>query len=120
MIIVIFIDFICAAGLALYAYICFVSKDPVSFWTGSTIRVDEITDVALYNFANGILWSIYSMLFVAAALLSIVNDFAGFVMMLINCTLGLAYLVIGYHIIKKRFFVIYRNKNIASRLNDYK
>ena len=47
-------------GLGIYAWRL---EKPMWFWSGSTVRPDQITDVKAYNRENGIMWICYSLVF---------------------------------------------------------
>ena len=49
------------------------SKKPMHFWSGSTVRASEITDVPAYNKANGIMWLVFSVIFWISAVLGYFN-----------------------------------------------
>ena len=55
-------------GLGIYAW---RREKPMWFWSGSTVREDEISDVRAYNRANGIMWLAFSGVFWIAALLGL-------------------------------------------------
>ena len=47
-------------GIGIYAW---RREKPMWFWSGSTVREEEITDVKAYNRENGIMWICYSLVF---------------------------------------------------------
>ena len=55
-------------ALGIYAW---RRKKPMWFWSGSTVRESEISDVRAYNRANGIMWLAFSGVFWIAALLGL-------------------------------------------------
>ena len=55
-------------ALGIYAW---RRKKPMWFWSGSTVREDEISDVRAYNRANGIMWLAFSGVFWVAAVLGL-------------------------------------------------
>ena len=116
----VFINCVCGVIFLLIGFACFKSRKPVGFWSGSSVREEQVTSVRKYNAANGILWSSYSAIYWIAGFLSVSNQGAGLVFTIIGCTAGLVYLILGYGWIKRRFFVEYRDRYIAGKLNDYK
>ena len=54
-------------GLGIYAM---KRKEPMWFWSGTSVSADEISDIKAYNKANGIMWIVFSTIFWIAALLS--------------------------------------------------
>lgn len=116
----VFINWVCAAIFSLIGFSCFKSRRPVGFWSGMSVRREQVTDVHKYNFANGVLWSGYSVIFWIAGFCSFVDTGIAMIFTMIGCTAGLAYLILGYSWIKRRFFAEYRDRYIAGKLNDYK
>lgn len=111
---------ICGAIFVLIGFSCFKKTEPTGFWSGVEVRKDEVIDVKGYNVANGIMWCIFSIFFWVSGILAIFNSFVAVVMLIIACTVGIVGLILGYGWIKRRFFVCYRDKYVASKLNDYK
>jgi len=92
----------CAAlftGIGVYAY---KAKKPMHFWSGSTVLPEEIENIKAYNRANGHMWTVYSMLFWAAAVLGIWFPEAGAILLAVSSTVGILPLIVIYkHIYKK-------------------
>lgn len=114
------INFVCAAIFSLLAYSCFISRRPVSFWSGEKITKEQVTNVRMYNKANGVLWSIYSGFYWIASVCGFVSTAVSIVITIVALTVGFVGLLVGYNIIKRRFLHEYRDRYIASKLNDYK
>ena len=57
-------------GIGIFAW---TRKKPMWFWSGSTVKESEITDVPAYNRANGIMWICFSLIYWTAAVLGIFN-----------------------------------------------
>ena len=38
-------------------------EKPMWFWSGTTVKEEEISDVKAYNRANGIMWLVFSCVF---------------------------------------------------------
>ena len=57
-------------GIGIFAW---TRKKPMWFWSGSTVKESEITDVPAYNRANGIMWICFSLIYWVAAVLGIFN-----------------------------------------------
>ena len=47
-------------GLGIFAW---KRQKPMWFWSGSSVREDEISDIPAYNRENGIMWIVYSLTF---------------------------------------------------------
>lgn len=52
-------------GLALYAA---KRADPMHFWSGSTVRPQEIRDIPAYNRANAVMWAVYGFIWLPIVL----------------------------------------------------
>ena len=93
----------CAAaftGLGIFAW---KRKKPMWFWSGSEVKAWQLTDVAAYNRANGIMWIVFSLGFWVAALLGCFNVPAGGVLVMVTCLVGIPGLVIAYNRIYKKY-----------------
>ena len=117
---IVFINFVCAAIFYLLAYACFISRRPVGFWSGEKISKDQVTSVEKYNFANGLLWAGYSVFYWLASICGFINTALSTIITVLALTVGIAGLLIGNMVIKRRFLHEYRDRYIASKLNDYK
>ena len=81
------------SGLGIYAW---KRKKPMWFWSGSTVREQEIKDIPAYNRANGIMWLAYSSVFWGSAILGIFRTEAAGIMLSIGCLAGIPILIIAY------------------------
>ena len=93
----------CAAaftGIGIYAM---YRKEPMFFWSGRTVRREELTDVKAYNRANGIMWLLYSVPMWVAAVLYFVNKNAAVISLVIWGTFGLGILIYAYHRIYEKY-----------------
>ena len=87
-------------GIGIYAW---RRKKPMWFWSGSTVKESEISDVAAYNRANGIMWLAYSSVFWLCAGLGALNlDIAGLVLA-VGCLGGIPVLIITYRKIYDKY-----------------
>lgn len=116
----VFINFVCAAIFSLLAYSCFISRNPVSFWSGEKITKEQVTSVEKYNFAYGVLWAAYSVFYWIASICGFVSTALSMIITILGLTVGIAGLLIGNAVIKRRFLHEYRDRYIAGKLNDYK
>lgn len=80
-------------GIGIYAY---RRKDPMWFWSGSTVSREEITDIPAYNRANGRMWIAYSVPFWISGLLGGQYPVIGGITLGAACTVGLLFLVMTY------------------------
>ena len=87
-------------GIGVYA--CRRTK-PMWFWSGSTVKEEEITDVPAYNKANGTMWILYSLWYWVAGLLYVFFPMAAVIVMVVGATVGTVPLIIGYHRIYKKY-----------------
>lgn len=110
------ICWVCALIFASIALWAFKREDPMHFWSGSTVKVEEITDIRAYNRANGWMWTIYAISMVVTGIVSLFNDKIGVVLLVIICVPGIVVLVMVY----KRIYNKYRNRSsIAKRQENY-
>jgi hypothetical protein len=71
-------------------------KQPMWFWSGTTVRENEISDIPAYNRANGIMWISYSLVFWIGSILGLFQiDIAGIVVT-VGCLAGIPVLVMVY------------------------
>ena len=80
-------------GLGLYAW---KRKKPMWFWSGTTVEEKELTDVAAYNRANGIMWLVFSLPLWAGTVLGYLRLKTGGLILIAGCAVGLPGLVIAY------------------------
>ena len=88
-------------GLGVYA-IC--RKKPMWFWSGSTVKEEEIRDIPAYNRANGIMWIVFSLVFWAATILGFFTFKIAGIVILVGSIIGAPGLVIAY----KRIYAKYK------------
>ena len=93
----------CAAaftGIGIYAY---RREKPMFFWSGSTVRREELRDVEAYNHANGIMWILYSI----PSWISTISYFwfpqFAVTLLVISVTLGLGVLICAYRKIYQKY-----------------
>lgn len=91
------ITWFCAATFIGIGIFAFKKKTPMHFWSGTTVKPGEISDVKAYNKANGIMWIGYGAIVALSGLLSFVFGTAiGGIFLTVSCTLGLLILIIVY------------------------
>jgi hypothetical protein len=94
----------CALIFGAIALWAFKRRDPMHFWSGSTVRPEEITDIPAYNRANGWLWTLYAVCMAAAGVVLLFHVKGGVVLAGIVCFLGIPVLIVVY----KRIYNKYR------------
>lgn len=87
-------------GIGFYAY---RRKEPMWFWSGSTVRREEITDVEAYNHANGIMWIMFSIPHWLSTFLFIWYPNAAIATLVATDTIGLLPLIFTYHKIYEKY-----------------
>ena len=87
-------------GLGVFAW---RRKKPMWFWSGSTVREEEIVDVPAYNRANGILWLCYSAVFWASTALGLSDLEAAGVLLSVGCLGGIPILILAYQRIYRKY-----------------
>ena len=88
------------AAMALWA---FKRSDPMHFWSGSTVKPEELTDVSAYNRANGVMWAVYAAGFFGAGVVSFFNLTAAGILTAILCLPGVIALIIAYKKIYSKY-----------------
>ncbi len=83
----------------------FFVKKPVNFWAGIEVKAEEISDVKAYNKANGYLWIIFSLPIWASCILTPFISWLGILMTILSCSVGIAFLIIGYKKIYAKYKV---------------
>ena len=71
-------------------------KKPMWFWSGSTVKESEISDVAAYNRANGIMWLVFSLILWGSKVLGAMNMKAGANFLIAGFIIGIPLLPIVY------------------------
>ena len=87
-------------GLGIYAL---KAKKPMWFWSGSTVKESEISDIPAYNRANGIMWILFSLVFWVSTVLGFLNMKAGGICLIIGCLVGVPVLPFIYGKIYRRY-----------------
>ena len=87
-------------GIGLYAWRC---KKPMWFWSGSTVKESEISDISAYNRANGIMWLVFSLIMWVGTILGAMNMKAGGILLIAGCIIGIPLLPIVYGKIYRKF-----------------
>lgn len=78
-------------------------KDPMHFYSGSTVSPDEIQDIPAYNRANGRLWSFYSLPYFLAGVIGIHRPGLAAILIGVSCFPGIFFLVAVYHRIYRKY-----------------
>ncbi len=87
-------------GIGIFAWTC---KKPMWFWSGSTVKENEITDVPAYNRANGMMWICFSLIYWTAAVLGIFNARAAGPVIGVGTLVGIVGLIVAYKAIFKKY-----------------
>ena len=98
------IVWICALVFIAIGIYSLKRKTPMHFWSGTTVKVEEISDVKAYNKANGIMWILYSFTFILGGILSLLfNTNIGGIIVAISSTLGIIILITVYNRIYQKY-----------------
>ncbi len=87
-------------GIGIYAA---RRKEPMWFWSGSTVSSHEIKDIPAYNRANGVMWCLYSVLFYLAGLLYFWSPYLGIALILLAVFPGIPVLIWNFYRIKRKY-----------------
>ena len=78
-------------------------KDPMWFWSGSTVSPQEIRDIPAYNRANGLMWCLYAIPFYLAGILYFCSPQLGIALILLVVFPGIPVLIWNYYRIRKTY-----------------
>ena len=87
-------------GLGVYAW---KRREPMWFWSGSTVKESEISDTAAYNRANGIMWIGFSLILWLSTVLGALNMKAGGILLIVGCMAALPVLPAVYGKIYQKY-----------------
>ena len=87
-------------GIGIYAW---RRTKPIWFWSGSSVREEEITNVKAYNRENGIMWICYSAVFWISTIMGIRSVSIAGIVLAVGCLGGLPFLVIAYNRIYRKY-----------------
>ena len=87
-------------GIGIYAW---RRKKPMWFWSGSTVKETEVSDVTAYNTANGIMWLVFSLIMWISTILGTMNMKAGGIFLIAGCVIGVPLLPIVYGKIYRKY-----------------
>ena len=88
-------------GIGIYAW---KREKPMWFWSGSTVKDDEITDIKAYNKANGIMWIAFSAIFWISTIFGVLNMKGAGLILIIGSVAGGLALPIVYNRIYSRYY----------------
>lgn len=98
------IVWICALAFIAIGIYALKRKTPMHFWSGTTVKPEEISDVKAYNKANGIMWILYGFTFILGGIFSLLfNTNIGGIIVAISSTLGLIILMLVYRRIYQKY-----------------
>ena len=109
MIIMTFCNLLCAGtfyGIGVWAA---GRKDPMHFYSGTTVDPGTISDIPAYNRENAKMWKTFSLPFWLSGFCAILSLFipwlstVSIVLMVAGCTFGIGWLVWKYNSIFKRY-----------------
>ena len=96
----------CSLFITLIGVYAWTRKKPMWFWSGSTVKEEEIADVRAYNRANGIMWIVFSLPLWASTVAGCFDMMAGGIILMAGCLVGIPGLVIAY----RKIYAKYRTK----------
>lgn len=108
------ICWLCSLIFGVIALWAFKRKDPMHFWSGSTVKPEEITDIPSYNRANGLMWAIYTVCMVMTGILSLFNIIAGVILLVVICVPGIVVLIVAYN----RIYNKYRSTSVTYKTDE--
>ena len=87
-------------GLGIYAW---RRRQPMWFWSGSKVKASEISDIAAYNRANGIMWLAFSVIFWISTILGCRSMKTGGIILIAGCIIVGPLLPIVYERIYEKY-----------------
>ncbi|WP_238917457.1 hypothetical protein [Clostridium sp. YIM B02555] len=109
---------LCSLIFGVIALWAFKRKDPMHFWSGTTVRPEEITDIPSYNRANGLMWTIYTICMVITGVFSLFSILTGAILLIILCIPGTVVLIVAYNRIYNKYkstSFIYRTDELTAK-----
>jgi hypothetical protein len=109
---------LCSLIFGVIALWAFKRKDPMHFWSGTTVRPEEITDIPSYNRANGLMWTIYTICMVITGVFSLFSILTGAILLIILCIPGTMVLIVAYNHIYNKYkstSFIYRTDELTAK-----
>ncbi|AQR95895.1 hypothetical protein [Clostridium saccharoperbutylacetonicum] len=105
---------LCSLIFGVIALWAFKRKDPMHFWSGTTVRPEEITDIPSYNRANGLMWTIYTICMIVTGILSLFSIITGVILLIILCVPGTVVLIVAYN----RIYYKYKSTAVIYRTDE--
>ena len=78
-------------------------EKPMWFWSGSSVREDEISDIPAYNRENGIMWIVYSLAFWVSTFMGLWEVSTAGIVFIVGCLGGIPFLIITYNRIYRKY-----------------
>ena len=105
----------CGLGCALTFFVIGIwaqrRKDPMHFYSGTTVDPKTVSDIPAYNMENAKMWKQFSIPFWLSGLLGIVSFFEprlfglSTVFLMVGSTFGIGWLVWKYSTIAKKYII---------------
>ena len=87
-------------GIGIFAW---TRRKAMWFWSGSTVKDYEISDIPAYNRANGIMWLVFSAVLWLSAILGAFSVKAGSILLIAGCIIAVPLLPVVYSGIYKKY-----------------
>ena len=87
-------------GLGIFAW---RREKPMWFWSGSTVKESEISDIPAYNRANGIMWLAFSLLMWISTILGAMNMKTGGIVLIVGSAISVPALPVVYGMIYRKY-----------------
>lgn len=81
----------------------FVSKTPVNFWAGDEVKPEEISDIKKYNNANGMIWTVFTLPQLTAAVIMPFSSLAAAIIQMSGIILGIPAAIVVYKKIERKY-----------------
>ena len=93
----------CAAAFTAIGMYAFRREEPMFFWSGKSVKRQELADVEGYNRANGIMWIVYSIPMWISTISYFWIPKIAVAVLVICCTVGLGVLIYAYQKIYQKY-----------------
>ena len=100
---VVIVSLACALAAVILGLVAYKRQEPVNFWLGTELSVDELSDPAAYNRKCGNMMLLYSLAFWFCAGLAPFAANLACTIMGLQLSFGMLWLIRGYRKIERQF-----------------
>lgn len=78
------------------------------FWSGTTVKSEDVTNIRAYNKENATMWKLYALCYFISGAVGIFHGAIGGILIILSCFPGLILLILNYRRIEKKYLVKYQ------------